>query len=336
MGRGPSAQHYRILHRDFVKGTLTCLRQSTIKRRVNPDFPLILNIEPTNRCDLRCVYCPRLKARKGTGDMSWELFTRIIDEAAGYRPLIMLNFHKDGESFLHPRFLDMVNYAREKNVAKTIHLNTNAVCWNERLINRILDSGLDDITVSLDAARPETYRKHKGADKLGQVERNVQLFLRLRAQRGTTRPFIRVKMMEFDEISPQEIDEFYKKWDGVADMVQVTGIHNWGGSIPGLKVTDESSKVRYPCMIMWYSLVVNWNGDVTVCSVDWDTDILVGNASKQTLHEIWNGSKIKEARRSQIERRYDRYPVCKECVVWVSVGDLTDWVSNERHYYQET
>jgi len=336
MGRGPDSSHFRVLHEDFVQGTLTCLKQSTIKQEVNTDFPLILNIEPTNRCNLRCVYCPRTKAKKGIGDMHWELYTKIIDEASHYKPLIMLNFHKDGESFLHPRFLDMIKYARDKKVAKTIHLNTNAICWSENVIAGILKSGLDDITVSLDAARPETYKRHKGFNYLEKVEKNVKLFFKMREQLGTAKPFVKVKMMDFDEIPPGEIDEFYKKWENIADLVQITGIHNWSGAISGLKVTDETSQVRYPCVIMWYSLVVNWNGEVTVCSVDWDTEINVGDANRQTLHEIWNGSKIRDARSSQIEGEYGKYAVCKDCVVWVSIGDLTDWLKKETQFYRET
>ncbi|PWR72857.1 radical SAM/SPASM domain-containing protein [Methanospirillum lacunae] len=335
MGRGPNPDHYRTLHEDFVQGTLTCLNQPTIMKVVNNKFPNILNIEPTNRCNLRCVYCPRMKAKKGIGDMSWELYTKIINEAARYDPLIMLNFHKDGESFLHPRFLDMIRYAKEKKVAKTIHLNTNALCWNKETIEEILDSGLDDITVSIDAARSETYSKHKGFNRLGEVENNVKLFLKIRNQRGLDKPFLRVKMMEFDEIQPGEIEEFYNKWENIADLVQITGVHNWSGAIPDLKVTDESSDVRYPCLIMWYSLVVCWNGEVTVCSVDWDTEINVGDANSQSLHEIWNGSKIKDARRSQIEKKYHKYDVCKDCVVWVSIGDLTDWLKKEKTFYEE-
>ncbi|GAA5262986.1 hypothetical protein KTGMC3_P1728 [Methanocalculus sp. MC3] len=336
MGRGPDSNHYRVLHEDFVQGTLTCLQQSTIKRVVNTEFPNVLNIEPTNRCNLQCVYCPRKKARKGIGDMSWELYTKIIDEAAKYEPLILLNFHKDGESFLHPKFIEMIKYAKDKKVAKTIHLNTNALCWNRKLIEDIIDSGLDDITVSIDAARADTYKKHKGFDLLNEVEKKVQLFFKIRKEKGLDKPFVRVKMMEFDAIHPDEIKEFYDKWADEADMVQITGIHNWSGAISNLNITDEQSQIRYPCVIMWYSLVINWNGEVTVCSVDWDTEINVGDVNQQTLHDIWDGCKIKEARKSQIERNYDKFSVCKECVVWVSIGDLTEWLKNQKQFYIES
>jgi radical SAM protein with 4Fe4S-binding SPASM domain len=265
--------------------------------------------------------------------MEWRLYRRMIDEIARYDKLIMLNLHKDGESFLHPRFFDMVRYAKQKNIAKSIHINTNALCWTDRAIDEILDSGIDDITVSLDAARPQTYKKHKGIDCLKEVENKVCYFFKRRQARGLKRPFVRVKIMEFEEISKEEINEFFKKWRGVADMVQVSGIHDWGGAIKNIKITDEKSETRYPCVIMWYALVINWNGEVTVCSVDWNTEIKVGDVHRQTIHQIWNSREIKKARKSQLERNYGKYPVCKKCVVWVSVGNLTDWLIKKKEFY---
>jgi len=333
MGRGPTESYYRVLNEDYVEGTITCLKKDTIKKNINTNFPNILNIEPTNRCNLNCIYCPRKQASKGVGNMEWHVFTKIIDEASSFQKLIMLNFHKDGESFLHPRFIDMIHYAKKKDVAKTIHLNSNALCWTDNLIDEILDSGIDDITISLDASKSETYKKHKGIDCLRQVEFNLYNFFEKREKKGLKKPFVRTKIMEFDEISKEEINEFFYKWEGIADDVQVTGIHSWSSAIKDVDITDEKSNKRYPCVIMWYALVIDWNGNVTVCSVDWNTEINIGNVTENSLQQIWKSTKLKEARKAQIEKRYDMYKVCKDCVVWVSAGDLTKWLKEKKEYY---
>ena len=197
MGRGPTKEYYKKLNEDYVEGTLTCLKNSTIKRVISPEFPNIMNIEPTNLCNLKCIYCPREKALKGNGMMDWKVYTRIIDEITEYKPLIMLHLFKDGESFLHPKFINMITYAKKKNVAKTIHLNSNALCWSDRVIDELLDSGIDDITVSFDAARASTYKKHKGFDCLDKAERQVINLLKKREKRNLKYPFIRAKIMEF-------------------------------------------------------------------------------------------------------------------------------------------
>jgi len=334
MGRGPTQAFYQTLHEDYVEGTLTCLKPETIRRAVNSRFPKVMNIEPTSRCNLNCVYCPRTRARKGAGDMAWPVFQRLIDEAAEHEPLIMLHLFKDGEPFLHPRIIDMIRYAKKRQVAKTVRLNSNALCWGPRMVDAILDAGLDDVTVSLDAADGPTYHRHKGVDALARVEENVRRLLARRDRRGLAKPFVRVKIMEFDAIDPAEIQRFHAKWQGLADAVQVTGIHNWSGAIKELAATDETSAVRYPCVIMWYSLVVNFNGQVTVCSVDWDTAIKVGDVNTQSLAEIWNAAPIRQARRAQLGGDISGYPVCRDCLVWVSSGDMTDWLASRHESYR--
>lgn len=335
MGRGPTKEYYKKLHEDYVEGSLTCLKPSVIKQKLNIDYPLIMNIEPTNYCNLKCYYCPRERADKGNGFISWDLYKKIIDELKeANHQLIMLHLFKDGESFLHPDFFKMIRYAKDNNIAKTVRLNSNAVGWKDEFIDQIINSGLDDMTISIDAALPETYNRDKGHDRLRQVENNVKKLIQSRNELGKNKPFIRVKAMEFDNLDKSELQLFIDQWTGLADEVQITGIHNWSGEINDLKNTDEKSEQRFPCAIMWYSLVVNWNGKVTVCSVDWNTEIEVGDLNHQSLHEIYSGDKVKAARKTHIEKKYTNFNVCKECNVWVSVGDMSNWFVDKKDYYQ--
>ncbi|MBF0543349.1 MAG: SPASM domain-containing protein [Candidatus Riflebacteria bacterium] len=334
MGRGPTTKYYKVLNQDYVEGTLTCLKQATIKEQINNDFPLILNIEPTNRCNLSCYYCPRKKAEKGFGDMPFEVFRRIIDEASHFKKLIMLNLHKDGEPFLHADFFEMVKYAKQKNVAKTVHLNTNALCWTDSVIENILNCGIDDITLSIDAARQETFRRLKGVDCLERIERQVKRFFEKRKELALKRPFARAKIMEFAGISREEIREFYEKWEPIADMVQVTGVHSWSGEIKNIQITDERAGKRFPCGLLWYSLAINWNGEVTVCSVDWNTELKVGNIRNQSLTEIWNSKEIKNIRKAHLKAEFTDYQVCEQCIVWVSIGDLTSFLKERKEFFE--
>jgi len=334
MGRGPSKQYYKVLDEDYVKGTLTCLKPEIIRQEINTDFPLVVNIEPTNICDLKCIYCPRTKAQKGVGMMPWELYRKIIDELAEHRTLKMLHLFKDGESFLHPDFIKMVHYAKAVSVAKTVRINSNAVCWDDNKINEILDSGIDDITISVDAAYSITYSRDKKKDCLKRVESNIKQLLKKRNDNNKLTPFIRVKAMEFNGISKEEIEAFIKKWEGIADEVQITGIHDWGGAVNGIEITDEKTDYRYPCAIMWYALAINWDGKVTVCSVDWDTEIEVGDVVRESLHDIWNGIRLKDARKSQIDRNFSKFSICRNCVVWVSVGDMHGWLEKHTEFYK--
>lgn len=333
MGRGPTREYHQDLHNAYVEGTLTCLKQSVIKKEINNDFPLVLNIEPTNACNLRCICCPRetMVLHQGTNYLSIKNFKKIVDEASEFAPLIMLNLHKDGEPLLHKNLPEMVAYARKKEVAKIIHLNTNGTLLNTNRGRRLLDAGIDDITISIDAAFPETYFKLKKNDKFDELCRDVESVIDYR-NKTNAKTIIRVKIMEFDLVGKNEINAFLKKWQDVADVVQITGTHNWSGAISDITITDETSKVRYPCGLLWYALAVNSNGKVSICNVDWDYSGVVGNIGNASINEIWQSESIRKIRRAHLSENWNFVPVCNECVVWTSVGNMKGFFETKKEF----
>jgi MoaA/NifB/PqqE/SkfB family radical SAM enzyme len=70
---------------------------------LTPEFPQRLEIELVSDCNLKCTYCPRHFVNELTGYMSFDLFTKIIDEASVH-PETILVLHRRGESMLHPEF----------------------------------------------------------------------------------------------------------------------------------------------------------------------------------------------------------------------------------------
>lgn len=119
-------------------------------------------------------------------------------------------------------------------------------------------------------------KQHRGFNALND---NIRSFIEYRDKIGAITT-IRVKIMEFNQISDDEIEAFHDTWEGIADQVQVTGVHDWNGAINNLTVTDETSPYRYPCALLWYALAVNSNGDVSTCNVDWNYSGVVGNIHK--------------------------------------------------------
>lgn len=324
-GRSMSlTDRYRIaLNKYFTKGSLTCLKKSVIQRRISADFPLMLNVEPTNACNSRCYYCPReINIKKhGIHFMDMDLYQSIIDQIKTNQ-LLMLNFHKDGEPLLHPKLPRIIDYAKKKQCAEILHLNTNGILLNTDIGRGIISAGIDDITVSVDAAREKSYRKIKRVSGLHKMEEGVRAIINYRNKIGAS-TVIRVKIMEFKDIEPSEIEEFKNRWEGIADQVQVTGIHNWGNAIEDLEVTDKKSDIRYPCPLLWYLLAINSNGLVSKCNYDWNYSGAIGDIRKQSIEEIWQGTAARSFRKAHLQGRWSKNQVCEGCVAWASFGDLT-------------
>ena len=331
MGRGPTKDYYRSMNDSYVEGTLTCLKPEVVKDRITTEFPLVLNIEPTNACNAKCYYCPRDQTVKsqGVNYLSIEKFKQVVKQIDSNK-LIMLNLHKDGEPLLHKDLPKMVEYVKQKGAAQTIHLNTNGILINSKTGRGIIEREIDDITISIDAAREETYYRFKRIKGLEKLEENIKKVVDYREKIGS-KTNIRVKIMEFDDIESEEIELFHEKWSGIADEVQVTGVHSWSGAID-VKVTDEQTDERYPCSLLWYTLAVNSNGKVSICNVDWDYSGVVGDINNQSIHEIWNGKPLKNIRNAQLNGVWDCPKVCKDCVVWVSVGNIRQFLISKNEF----
>ena len=323
MGKGPSQEYHKQLRPEYEVGSLTCLSVETIRERANADFPLVLNIEPTNHCQLRCPCCPtHSKSKRKKGFMDVNLFDKIINECREHPRLVTLNMVKDGESTLHDLFDEMIEMARCPGIAETIQLTTNAL----DIPDRLLYSGVTDITISLDAFYEQTYEEAKGRPLYKQAFYNTLGLFAARSPEVT--PRIRVKIMETGSNS-YEVHEFREFWKHIADEVQVTGVHNWSGGVDSV-VTDLHPAERYPCALPWYMMAINWDGTVSACNLDWNAELIVGDLNKQTIAEVWQGESMKVLRRRELNGLPTEF--CRACVVWGGCRDMTVWMKERKEF----
>jgi Radical SAM superfamily len=105
----------------------------------------IHQIEVTESCNLRCVYCPSKTLDKRRGhkglrhDISREHFERAIEHAVYYDRQGTegeLSFTGIGESFMHPEFFPMVEYARERLPHVFFNMSTNGILLTDEVAKR--------------------------------------------------------------------------------------------------------------------------------------------------------------------------------------------------------
>src|SRR3974390_442412 len=134
--------------------------------------PVCVYLEVTNRCNLLCTTCPRTyEELEPPADMSWELFTRIVDQVPGLARAVL---HGVGEPMLVKALPRMVRYLKERGVY--VLFNTNGTVLNEKNGRALIEACLDELRVSLDASTPESYRKIRGKDYFRRIQRNVKAF----------------------------------------------------------------------------------------------------------------------------------------------------------------
>lgn len=155
-----------------------------VTRDTAADRPVCLYLETTNRCNLLCTTCPRTYAElEPPADMSWPLFTRIVDQIPGLQRAVL---HGVGEPMLVKDLPRMVAYLKARSTY--VLFNTNGTLLNERNGRALIEAGLDELRVSLDAADAETYKAIRGKDFFRRILRNVRAFRDLQRREGHDRP----------------------------------------------------------------------------------------------------------------------------------------------------
>jgi MoaA/NifB/PqqE/SkfB family radical SAM enzyme len=146
--------------------------------------PVCLYLEVTNRCNLLCTTCPRTyEELEPPADMSWELFTSLVDQVPGLARAVL---HGVGEPMLVKDLPRMVRYLKDRGTY--VLFNTNGTVLSERNGRAVIDAGLDELRVSLDASNRESFKAIRGRDYFGRILRSVAAFRALQEREGHSSP----------------------------------------------------------------------------------------------------------------------------------------------------
>src|SRR5919112_6481882 len=80
-----------------------------------PRLPEIVQIESTNMCNAKCVFCPRDEMHRRQGIMSVALYRKVVDECAELG-ITHVRMHNYGEAFLDRDLVEKIRYAKEKGI----------------------------------------------------------------------------------------------------------------------------------------------------------------------------------------------------------------------------
>ena len=247
--------------------------------RARAPFLVSANLELTNRCNLKCTFCPTADGRmaRPRGHMDDALFTAALDGAGRLEFLLLFQW---GEPLLHPRFAELAAEASRRGIRTLV--TTNGTLLDERRIAGLLGAGVDRVTVSVDGDAT-THEAVRGIP-LSATRAAIERLVAARDVAGAATS-IDVSMV----VAPEtEIGtaEFRRAVEGRVDRVQ---------TIPLLTKGERRTRCREP----WRGgLVVLEDGRCTVCCVDHDGELAVGDARTESLRTIWNGPRLRALRRA--------------------------------------
>lgn len=269
------------------------------------DFPVHLGIEPTNACNLNCVFCARHNSDYTFGYMDFELYKKIIDEGSKHS-LRSVKLVRGGESLLHPKFSDMIRYAREKGIID-IMFNTNGTLLTDEKSLEIINAKPDLIIFSVDAPDKKIYEEQRVGSNYEQVEKNIKRFIELK---NKIYPKIRTRAHmvytnETESLAPKHI----VRWKDIIDEVTVN---------KAVEYSEAPKNMQFKCRTPFRRLDITWDGKVFVCDPDFDPKqkLLLGNANEQTIYDLWHSPKINHLRdifRRNSPQEADPCKYCRGC-----------------------
>jgi radical SAM protein with 4Fe4S-binding SPASM domain len=298
-------------------------------------WPTHLQIEPTNRCNLRCALCPvTIGMDRPSGDMEFNLFKKIIDEIGDYVFLILL--WDWGEPFLNPAIYEMISYAKKKGIKLVSSTNGHLFKKIEQA-DKLIASGLDSIIFAVDGISQETYELYRQGGSLESVLQGIRTVVTRKRILNSKTPFVNFRfiVMKHNEHEIPMLKRLAKSL-GVNALTLKTlnpvnqdpysenpseeridneflpedhHYHRFKYDSTGQNVIRVKSN---PCKQIWNNPTIHWSGAVCRCTYDPKEKYILGNLKDDTFKNIWYGLSYRGLRR-QFRRDWEELPLCREC-----------------------
>jgi sulfatase maturation enzyme AslB (radical SAM superfamily) len=291
-------------------------------------YPVMVKIDPSETCNLRCNMCHFHAENFDLGDeeaqnyyrdfsdrrnlkgtLSEPQFQTILDHIEQFG-VPTIDLYSNGEPLMNkafPRFLD-----RLAGMGRTVNLSSNGNLLNEHAIESIIDSGVSFMTFSIDAVNPETYRQIRIGGDLERVERNIARLLERRSKSHST---LRVGVnLTLQERNRGEADEFVNRWVGQADQVEI--LHYYAAKRYQM-AKNWVPRARTLCHQIYVNLGTTVRGELWMCIGGHHFESTIGDIFEHDLDTIITRGRYREFQKNHISGRFDLLPMCAGCEVWM-------------------
>jgi hypothetical protein len=272
-----------------------------------PEFPLHIDFQLQDECNMRCTFCPRDKPvmdaigatgllNRGT-IMALDTFKRVIDEGERYG-LRAINLGSTSEPLIHPDVVEMVRYARQHGVFD-IRMITNALLLKEPMIRNLYEAGLTYLGISIDAFTQGTYKKVR-KNHLNRVVNNALLAVQIRDDLKLDFPRIRTSFVDSPWASG-EFPQFLEFWKDKVDFVELQDYDDY---------LSPPSNFHFTCAEPYRRLML-WASGIVGC-IAWTAERYpYGHFHGQTIKECWDSDAAHGLRESFKTESYN--PMCLNC-----------------------
>lgn len=332
--------HGEIKDKQFVLGKLDEVRNKK---------PIVYNIETTNACNMKCKMCPRTTMMtRSVETMGSNLFKHILDQIAPHSPELWSEWERFAEReygipknamsenhfflYIIPRVIQLHGYGDpllDTNMPEYIELlaskgfpsyfSCNPANIDVEKTIEMFRNGLDYIKYSIESVDDETHKQIRGdASNFTESYKKIVQLLKIKKEKNYKTTII-ITMLDLNRTTQKE--EFTKLRKAFEDSDVYIYLKSedqqwYRQDYHGTCSVHWSEFCKHP----WMSVTIKSNGEVVMCMEDFDNEIILGDAKKDLLYDIWNGEKYRQFRSDHIFRT--KGMKCTERCDMKPVGDF--------------
>jgi radical SAM protein with 4Fe4S-binding SPASM domain len=288
-------------------------------------IPVLYNIETTNACNMRCKMCPRttMMTRK-IETLDYKVFMKIVEQIEPHSQIkwrewenfvareydIAINDMSENHFFLYiiPKVLQLHGYGDpllDPNLAACVkaltakkiptYFSCNPANINIDKTIEMFESGLTYIKYSLESVDDVSHKQIRGfASNFTQSYEKINKLLSLKKEKGYKTTII-ITMINLNRSNQKEEFALLRKAFEGKDVYIYLKSEDQQWYRKDFHGTDSVHWSEF-CKHPWMSMSIKSNGEVAMCMEDFNNEIVLGDASKNTLYDIWNGEKYKKFR----------------------------------------
>ncbi|PHV71348.1 radical SAM protein [Sporanaerobium hydrogeniformans] len=313
-------------------------KRTNLAQALPLDTPYIVQVFPVYACNFSCEYCIHsvpLNERSYIADkkmLELGVYKKCIDDLTRFpQPIKMLRFAGTGEPLLHPNITEMVAYAKEKGVAKSIDIVTNGALLTKKLADKLISAGLSKLRISIQGVTEKQYKNITQREvNLEELVQNISYFYKNRKE---TQVYIKIIDCAIEK---NEETLFFDMFGDICDTIAIEHL------LPAVPQIDYKSKFNVTthavtqngnklletqvCPQPFYMMQINPEGNIVPCCA-METTTILGNCTEVSLYDIWNGKEFNSFRLKQLSNQKNEYPICRTCSQYrymMSEEDLLD------------
>jgi len=291
-------------------------KRTELHSEIPLETPYCIFVDPSDACNFKCKFCMNQKIVKPSV-MPFSLFTKIIDDLNEFKnPVKTIRLYGFGEPLINPSFCNMVKYAKQSKNVLNVDTTTNASLLNPKLIDEIVNSGIDRINVSISTIDTKKYRDFTNNSTVTYEYILEMLTILFKNKPKSLTLFIKT---DGDYLSEEEQKKFIDTFTPISDGCALEHTMNCWRDFEVKDVNKEVGIYGQPledvqvCPYVFYSFLIHADGYASSCFLDWNKKMIIGDVKNESVYSLWNDKSFNSLRKMMLSKERKNHVLCSSC-----------------------